>query len=461
MITSHSSVRVRFAPSPTGYLHIGGARTALFNYLYAKKHGGTFVLRIEDTDRERSTQEAVDAILDGMTWLGLRWDEGPFFQTQREDLYKQEIDKLLASGRAYRCYCSPQELDTMRESLRSQGKKPMYDQRCRHRTDQPTDKPFVIRFAVPEGQTVIEDVIKGPVTIAHKEIEDLVIARSDGTPTYNFVVVVDDHDMAISHVIRGDDHLANTPKQILLAQALGYRVPVFAHLPLILGKDKTRLSKRHGATAVQMYREEGYFPHSLINFLARLGWSHKDQEIFSLEELIEKFGLEAVGKSPGVFNEEKLLWINQHYIKEKPYEEVMDGVAQFIEITPAQKADPQSRKTIEVLRDRAKTLKELAHLAAFHFQHDVTPDLELKTQLYVDSVKPAYSELMEKLKDSDFSHESVEAIFGQVLKNHGLKFPQLGKLVRLALTGGGYGPGVYELFEILGKERSLHRLQSL
>ncbi|MCB0326052.1 MAG: glutamate--tRNA ligase [Bdellovibrionales bacterium] len=460
-MTQASKVRVRFAPSPTGFLHIGGARTALFNYLYAKKHQGSFILRIEDTDRERSTPEAVEAILDGLTWLGLNWDEGPFFQTERQSLYQKELERLLESGKAYRCYCSPQELDQMRESLKAQGKKPMYDGRCKHRKDAPSDQAFVIRFAVPEGQTRIEDLVKGPIDIAHREIEDLVIARSDGTPTYNFVVVVDDHEMRMTHVIRGDDHLANTPKQILLGEALDYDLPQYAHLPLILGKDKTRLSKRHGATAVQMYRDQGYFPHSIINFLARLGWSHKDQEIFSLEELIEKFDLDAVGTSPGVFNEEKLLWLNQHYIKDKPYKEVIEGLGAFIEIRPDQIDDPKSHRTIEVLRDRAKTLKELAELAAFHFSDQITPDPELKKKLYTDEVKDAYQDLILEIENNSFEEADLEKSFSQVLKTHGLKFPQLGKLVRLALAGGPFGPGVFELFEIVGKERSIQRLRAL
>ncbi|HKL25371.1 MAG TPA: glutamate--tRNA ligase, partial [Desulfuromonadales bacterium] len=311
-----SALRVRFAPSPTGYLHIGGARTALFNYLLARREKGTFVLRIEDTDVERSTRASVEAILNAMEWLGLDYDEGPYFQSERFDLYRQKVEQLLAEDKAYRCYCSQQELDAKREQAMREGGKPRYDGTCRQRTDQPLDQPHVVRFKTPEeGTTAFADRIKGRISFDNAELDDLVIQRSDGTPTYNFVVVVDDAEMAISLVIRGDDHINNTPRQIPIYQALGYPVPEFAHVPMILGADKKRLSKRHGATSVMAYQTMGYLPEAMVNYLVRLGWSCGDEEIFSMAELIEKFSLDNVGRSAGVFNPDKLLWLNEHYIK--------------------------------------------------------------------------------------------------------------------------------------------------
>src|SRR5512137_2732890 len=309
-------MRLRFAPSPTGYLHIGGARTALFNWLLARKTGGTFILRIEDTDVARSTQESVDAILQGMEWLGLDWDEGPFYQSDNFPLYREYVQKLLDEGKAYRCRCTPEELEAKRELAMKEGRKPKYDGTCRSLNIGP-DTPSAVRFRAPEdGATCFDDLIKGPISFSNEELDDLIIQRSDGTPTYNFTVVIDDASMTITHVIRGDDHINNTPRQILLYEALGYPVPKFAHVPMILGADKSRLSKRHGATSVIAYRDQGFLPEALVNYLVRLGWSHGDEEIFSREELVEKFTIEAVGKSAGVFNPDKLLWLNHHYIKE-------------------------------------------------------------------------------------------------------------------------------------------------
>jgi glutamyl-tRNA synthetase len=459
---SSRPVRVRFAPSPTGFLHVGGARTALFNYLYAKKHGGSFILRIEDTDRARSTQEAVDAILEGMQWLGLTWDEGPFYQTQRYALYEEKLQTLLDSGLAYRCYCTPERLETMREDLRAQGKKPMYDRQCYALKDQKLDQPHTIRFFVPEGQTVIQDLVKGPVTVAHQEIEDLVIARADGTPTYNLVVVIDDALMEISHVIRGDDHLNNTPKQILLAQAMGFPVPQFAHLPLILGTDKQRLSKRHGATAVQMYRDMGYFPHALLNFLVRLGWSHKDQEIFTMEEMIEKFDFDAVGKAPGVFNPEKLLWVNQHYIRTASVEEVVKAISIFIDIPEARKNSEAMGKTIDSLRDRAKTLDELARMTSFYVHDEIERDEQMVQQWATPESKAHLEKFYETLQAHEgvLNHETIEIMVKQVMAEQDIKMKFLGMPLRTALAGSPYSPGIYELVEILGKERTLARLRS-
>ncbi|MEZ4819418.1 MAG: glutamate--tRNA ligase [Bdellovibrionota bacterium] len=457
-----TNVRVRFAPSPTGFLHIGGARTALFNYLYAKKHGGKFILRIEDTDSERSTQAAVDAILDGMQWLGLNWDEGPFFQSQRYDIYKSYIPKLLEEEKAYRCYCKPEELDQMRDELKAQKKKPMYDGRCWEKRHQVLDQPHTIRFRVPEGTTVIDDLVKGQVTVDHKEVEDLIIARSDGTPTYNFVVVVDDALMEISHVIRGDDHLNNTTKQILLYEAMGFAIPAFAHLPLILGQDKARLSKRHGATAVQMYRDMGYFPHTINNFLVRLGWSHKDQEIFSMQEMIEAFNFEAVGKSPGIFNPEKLLWMNQHYIKEKPYTEILQGIEQFIAIPEDRKNSPLMEKVIDSLRDRAKTLDEFAKLCTFYTEDQLIITPEDQQAFLTKEAKPYVQALLAKLQElQDWTHDTLEATFNQTLEENNIKFKDLGQPLRIILTASKFSPGIYVILEILGKDRSIKRIEDV
>ena len=325
-------VRTRFAPSPTGHLHIGSARTALFNWLFARHHGGVFVLRIEDTDRARSTEESTRAILEAMEWLGLDWDEGPLYQSQRTDIYREHIELLLSQDKAYRCYCDPDELEAKRKEAQKQGGKPKYDGTCRELTAVHADKPFAIRFRAPQsGQTEVNDLIKGKVVFENAELDDLIICRRDGTPTYNFVVVVDDVTMKISHLIRGDDHLNNTPRQILLYQALDYPLPQFAHMSLTLGKDRARLSKRHGATAVMSYKELGYLPQALINFIVRLGWSCGDEEIFSTDELIEKFTLDNVGKAAGIFNPDKLDWLNSHYIKQESEPKLAELLIPFLE----------------------------------------------------------------------------------------------------------------------------------
>jgi len=363
-----SDLRVRFAPSPTGYLHIGGARTALFNYLLAKKESGTFVLRIEDTDVVRSTQESVDAILDAMTWLGLSYDEGPIYQSDRFELYKEKVQQLLDEGKAYRCYCPAEELDAKREKAKQEGRKPKYDGTCRNRTDQP-DAPYVVRFKLPEEgeETTFVDRIKGSISFRHEELDDLIIQRTDGTPTYNFVVVIDDAEMGINLVIRGDDHINNTPRQILLYQALNYPIPEFAHVPMILGADKKRLSKRHGATSVMVYQEMGYLPEALINYLVRLGWSFGDEEIFSLDDLINKFSLENVGRSAGVFNPEKLLWLNSHYIKTGDPERLAELLKPFLEQKQIKIADgPNLIDVVQSLQERSATLIEMTAGAEFY-----------------------------------------------------------------------------------------------
>jgi glutamyl-tRNA synthetase len=461
------TVRTRFAPSPSGYLHIGGARTALFNFLFARHHGGTFVLRIEDTDRERSTPEAIEAITQALTWLELDWDEGPFFQTERYPLYKERIQTLLAAGKAYPCVCTAVELDAKRQAALKEKRKPVYDGTCRPRDGAlasiPTDRPFTIRFLSPkDGTTVVEDLVKGPVVFENRELDDLIIARSDGTPTYNFCVVVDDIDMRISHIIRGDDHLSNTPRQMLLYQALGHPPPCFAHVPLILGLDKARLSKRHGATSVTAYRDMGYFPEALSNYLVRLGWAHGDQEIFSRDELIEKFSLEAVGKSAGVFNPEKLLWLNFHYLKSRPLPQLADEIVPFIKakgyVVPQDHA--WLEKMIATLRERAKTLVELVDLAHFYLSDEISFDEKAAKKFLTAEVREPLAELIQKLETlADFSESGIEQVFTEVLQRRQLPLGKLAQPVRVALTGSTVSPGIYEIIAVLGRERTLARLK--
>ncbi len=462
-----ATVRTRFAPSPTGYLHIGGARTALFNLLFARHNAGSFILRIEDTDRERSTPEAIEAITDSLKWLDLAWDEGPFFQTQRFDLYKEKVRELLAAGRAYPCTCTAEELEKKRQAALKEKRKPMYDGACRPPEGVvpalPQDKPYTIRFRGPrEGATVVDDLVKGRVTFENRELDDLIIARSDGTPTYNFCVVVDDVDMGITHVIRGDDHLANTPRQILLYQALGRTPPAFAHVPLILGLDKARLSKRHGATSVTAYRDMGYFPEALSNYLVRLGWSHGDQEVFSRAELTEKFSLENVGKSAGIFNPEKLLWLNSHYLKSRPLSQLADDVAPYIEakgyVVPPDKK--WRERMAATLQERAKTLVELVELAHFYLSDDIKYDDKATKKFLTPEVRPPLEELIQKLEAIDFDEKNIEAAFNEVLQRHNLQLGKLAQPVRVALTGTTVSPGIYEVLAVLGKERSLNRLRA-
>src|SRR5208337_4213115 len=371
-VSMNRPVKVRFAPSPTGHLHIGGARTALFNWLFARRHKGTFVLRIEDTDTSRSTDEYIEAIIKGMEWLGLQWDEGPFRQTNRFDTYRNYVDKLLKTGKAYYCYCTPEELQQRREEALAQGRTPKYDNRCRHLKEPLPGRAAAVRFMMPqEGRTIVNDLIKGTIEFENNILEDMVILRSDGTPTYNFVVVVDDIDMQITHVIRGDDHVNNTPKQIHIYKAFGWEIPEFAHLPMILGADKTRLSKRHGATSVMAYQDMGYLPDALVNYLVRLGWAYGDQELFTREELVQYFSLESVGKSAAVFNPEKLLWLNGQYINGSAPEALAELVTPFLIrdglISPNQKLDMQwLSKAIVSLKERSRTLVELAHSLRYY-----------------------------------------------------------------------------------------------
>src|ERR1044071_5547597 len=460
-------VRTRFAPSPTGYLHIGGARTALFNFLFARHSGGKFILRIEDTDRDRSTPEAIQAILDAMKWLDLDYDEGPFYQTERFPLYRERVKELLAAAKAYPCVCTPAELDAKRHAAMKEKRKPMYDGTCRPPVGViaalPTDKPYTIRFRSPsEGSTIVKDLIKGDVVFDNRELDDLIIARSDGTPTYNFCVVVDDIDMAITHIIRGDDHLANTPRQIQLYEAFGRELPQFAHVPLILGTDKARLSKRHGATSVTAYRDMGYFPEAVVNYLVRLAWSHGDQEIFSREELIEKFTLENVGKSAGVFNPEKFLWVNFHYLKSRPLAQLADEVVPYIRAKnyPVPEDKEWLKKMIATLQERAKTLVELVDAAHYYLSDEIElDDKAAKKFLTADAAAPIRSLIDRLTALSEFSEAAIEQAFTATLSDHGLEMGKLAQPVRVALTGGTVSPGIHDVIAVLGKARTLKRLQ--
>jgi len=455
------NVRSRFAPSPTGYLHIGGARTALFSYLFARGQGGTFLLRIEDTDRERSTSESVQAIFDGLRWLGIDWDEGPFFQSQRSELYKRAVEELVGRGGAYRCYCTAQELDRKREAALREGRKPAYDRTCRNRSDQP-DRPFALRFRAPEhGETAFQDVIKGRVAFQNEELDDLIIARSDGSPTYNFCVVVDDHEMEITHVIRGEDHVNNTPKQIQLYQAMGYPVPAFAHVPLILGLDRSRLSKRHGATSVTAYRDQGFFPEAMTNYLARLGWSHGDQEIFSTNELVKLFRIEDVGQSAGVFDLDKLSWVNAHYMKTLPLERLVEDVKPFLEARGHREfSDDWIGKMVNTLRERARTLVQLVDLASYYLADDLTMDPKAAAKFLKPESRPMLAELADRLSDvQSWEAASIQKAFERVMRDRNLALGKIAQPVRVAVTGGSASPGIFEVLEVLGRERSLVRLR--
>jgi glutamyl-tRNA synthetase len=455
-----SDLRVRFAPSPTGYLHIGGARTALFNYLLAKKEQGTFVLRIEDTDVERSTQDSVDAILQAMDWLGLSYDEGPFYQSERYDLYKSKVSDLLNKGLAYRCYCSADELNAKREAAMKAGGKPRYDGTCRERTDQP-EAPCVVRFKTPrDGNTAFVDRIKGTISVENDELDDLIIQRTDGNPTYNFVVVIDDAEMGINLVIRGDDHVNNTVRQIPMYKALGYEVPEFAHVPMILGADKKRLSKRHGATSVMVYREMGFLPEAMVNYLVRLGWSFGDEEIFSMDDLIEKFSLDNVGRSAGVFNPDKLLWLNEHYIKTGDQQRLAGLVAELLEKQGVEiENGPDLTAVVKTLQDRAKTLVEMAEGAHFYFVAPETYEEAAAEKFLTLEQRPVLELLIKHLGSlSSFALADVETAFKALMEESGLKLGKIGPVVRVALTGGTVSPSIYDLVSVLGQDAVMARL---
>uniref|UniRef100_A0A832EA78 Glutamate--tRNA ligase n=1 Tax=Desulfacinum infernum TaxID=35837 RepID=A0A832EA78_9BACT len=455
------AVITRFAPSPTGYLHIGGARTALFNWLFARRHRGVFILRIEDTDLERSTEESIQAILDAMEWLGMDWDRGPFYQTQRLALYREYVQKLLDSGHAYWCACSAEEVEHRRQEALKAGRKPKYDGRCRDKGLGP-GAGRVVRFRCPQaGTTVLNDLIKGPIEFDNAELDDLVLLRSDGMPTYNFAVVVDDVSMGITHVIRGDDHVNNTPRQILLYHALGAPLPRFAHVPMILGQDRTRLSKRHGATSVMAYKDMGFLPEALVNYLVRLGWSYGDQEIFSREELIEKFDLDRVGSSAAVFDMEKLLWLNAHYIREKPTAALRDLVKPFLRaLNLPEKDEDFLQKAVATVQPRSRTLKEMAEALRFYMVDEVSYDEQAARKFLTPDMLQAFRLLMERLEASDgFTEHGLEKIFRDTAEELGVKLGKIAQPVRVALTGVTASPGLFEIIDILGKDVVLRRLQ--
>ena len=460
------STRTRFAPSPTGALHVGGVRTALFSWLLARRDGGAFVLRIEDTDRQRSRPEWTEEIMGAMKWLGLDWDEGPFFQTERTQLYLEAIDRLIASGDAYFCTCPPEDLEARRKAAIEAGQRPAYDRHCRPGVG-PGPTPGVagaVRFAIPlDGEVVIDDAVKGRVVFSNAEIEDFVIARADGTPTYNLCVAVDDADMAITDVIRGDDHLANTPKQIHIYRALGAPLPRFAHLPQVLGMDRARLSKRHAATAVTSYRDLGYDPDALVNFLARLGWSHGDQEIFSREELVAAFDLEHVGKSAGVFNLEKLDWLNSHYLRQRTPARLAAELRPFLENrgTAIPGDDAWLAKMAATLQERSKTLLELAESARYFLSDDLVFDEKAVAKFFVPDNEPVLRDVAERLRAlPEWTLAGIEAAFGGTTEKTGRRLGAVAQPVRVAVTGGTVSPGIYEVLDVLGRERSLARLDA-
>ena len=453
-----STIRTRFAPSPTGHLHIGSARTALYCWLYARKMGGTFILRIEDTDLERSTPESVQAILEGMDWLQLSYDEGPFYQTKRFDRYAAVIQDMLAAGNAYRCYCSKERLETLREQQMQNKEKPRYDGKCRDLTEI-RDEPFVVRFKNPmSGDVVFNDLVRGEIRFANAELDDLIIARTDGSPTYNFTVVVDDWDMNITHVIRGDDHINNTPRQINILLALGAKPPLYAHLPMILGSDGKRLSKRHGAVSVMQYQQEGFLPEALLNYLARMGWSHGDQEIFSQEELVQFFDFEHINRAPAAFNPEKLLWLNQHYLKTSDPEKITPALAeQFKRLHIDVTKGPDLADVIKLQAERTKTLQEMAERSRY-FYEPITIEASLLAQ-FTPSIQPALQAVREQLAAlTTFSKEAIHGVLAKVSEEQGLKLGKLAPVVRIAVTGGTVSPSLDATLALLGKETSLSRL---
>lgn len=456
-------VRTRFAPSPTGYLHLGGARTALFSWAYARHFGGTFILRIEDTDLERSTPEAVQAILDGMAWLGLQHDEGPFYQMRRMDRYREVIAQMLADGSAYHCYSSPEEVEAMREQMRARGEKPRYDGTWRPEAGKtlptaPERRP-VVRFKNPQdGEVSWDDVVKGRITISNRELDDLVIARPDGTPTYNFCVAVDDWDMRITHVIRGDDHVNNTPRQINILKAIGAPLPEYGHLPMILGSDGEKLSKRHGAVSVMDYPAQGYLPEAMLNYLARLGWSHGDDEIFSIEQFLSWFDLDHLSKSPAQFDPQKLAWINNHYIKLADNARLAQLARPVMEAEGAQfDGAPELADVIALMKERVNTVNELADAAMLFFRTP-TPDANLLEQHVSDAVKPALTEFIARCQGVEWKKPALSGLLKEILAAHKLKMPQMAMPLRLLLTGQTHTPSIDAVLELFGRDVVLARL---
>lgn len=454
------TIRTRFAPSPSGYLHVGGARTALFNWLYARHTQGQFILRIEDTDQARSSDGSIQAIFDALAWLGIHWDEGPFYQSQRAQIYQTYIKKLLAEGKAYYCTCSSEQIDAMRQKAMAAGDKPRYDGSCREKGLGPQPEAVVRFKCTYEGTTTIDDAVKGSIVFQNSEMDDFVLFRSDGSPTYNFAAVVDDVEMAINTIIRGDDHVMNTPKQIMLYQALEAELPLFAHVPMVLGGDRTRLSKRHGATSVTAYRDMGILPDAMINFLARLGWSCGDQEYFTRMELIEKFSLERVGKSAGVFDQVKLQALNGDHIQAASPESLAPQVLPFLQAKGRPAVDDDYLKDIiPALQPRSKTLKELADQADFYYMDEITYDEKAAKKFLKGNVLEPLKALCERLAElEEYSEPALETLIMSLLEAFDIKLGKIAQPVRVALTGTSISPGIFEVIAVLGKQRVLPRL---
>jgi glutamyl-tRNA synthetase len=462
-----SQVRVRFAPSPTGFLHIGGVRTALFNWLFARQQKGVFILRIEDTDQGRSTDESIQAIIEGMTWVGLDWDEGPFRQTERIDLYRSHAMKLLEQGKAYWCVCKAEELEARRKEAEAKGLSPRYDGRCRDRGLTNPTGAAALRFKSPQdGETIVDDLIKGKIQFDNRVQDDLIILRSNGYPTYNFSVVVDDGLMNITHVVRGDDHLTNTPRQIPIFGALGFSVPQFGHLPMILGSDKARLSKRHGATSIMAYKDMGYLSDAMVNYLARLGWSYGDQELFTRQELIEKFSWKNVQTSAAVFNPDKLLWLNAEYIKTSPPRQVAQALVPLLE-NAGLKAEVSAvsqnwlAQLVVLVKERAKTLVEMVEWVKPYFGEAVMFEEEAAEKFLTPAIAPILGKLLKRFETiPSFSKQEWEEAFKTLVEEEAIKMGQLAQPVRVALTGRTASPGLFEVMEVLGRDRTLARLRA-
>lgn len=454
-------VRTRFAPSPTGFLHVGGVRTALFSWLYAKRHKGQFILRVEDTDQERSTQESVQAILDGMDWLGLDYDEGPFYQTQRYSRYQEIANQLLQEGSAYRCVCSKERLEQLRESQLAAKEKPRYDGHCRDKNLPEMKEPYVLRFKNPQSGVVsFRDEVYGAITVDNKELDDLILIRSDGHPTYNFAVVIDDWDMGITHVIRGDDHINNTPRQINLFEALNAPVPVFAHLPMILGDDGKRLSKRHGAVSVLQFKEIGILPHALLNYLVRLGWSSGDQEIFSVEEMIANFDLKNVSRGVSSFNYDKLYWLNQHYQKSDPPERVAEALRWYFERQAIDfNKGPHLAKLVEVQAERCKTLAEICENSRYFYEEMLNyNDEAVKKHLRPVILEPLTALYRQFRQLDDWQSEALQVCINNICAEFDMNMGKIAQPLRVALTGSSMSPAIALTLELLGKDKVLARL---
>ena len=472
-----SQIRVRFAPSPTGFLHIGGVRTALCNWLFARQQKGAFILRIEDTDQSRSTDESIEAIIEGMKWVGLDWDEGPYRQTERVDLYRTHAMRLLEKGQAYWCVCKAEELNARRKEAEAKGLSPKYDGRCRDAGHPNPTGDAALRFRAPqEGETVVDDLIKGKIVFDNTVQDDLIILRSNGYPTYNFSVVIDDALMSITHVVRGDDHLTNTPRQVPIFQALGFPVPQFGHLPMILGSDKTRLSKRHGATSIMAYQDMGYLPDAMVNYLVRLGWSHGDQEIFNRQELIEQFSWKNVQSSAAVFNPEKLLWVNEQYIKHSDPKQVAKLLWPHLEQASLENTSMFRREAlafrlskepsewlvnlIVMVRERTKTLHEMVHWVRPFFEETVIFEEEAAKKFLTPGIASVLGKLLARFEALPaFSKQQWEEVFKQLVEEEGMKMGQLAQPVRVTLTGRTASPGLFDVMEVLGRDRTLLRLR--